>query len=72
MTNMLLRDAAVPEDARTLARYQLAELQARIHPLLGKNGKNRLTLPLEVRAHLSECAARIDESLNAQAQRTAF
>jgi Met-zincin/Domain of unknown function (DUF5117) len=72
MTNMVLRDAAVPEEARTLARYQLAELQARIHPILGKNGKNRLNLPLEVRAHLSECAARIDESLNAQVQRTAF
>jgi hypothetical protein len=35
MTNMLLRDAAVPEDARTLARYQLIELQTSIAGDLG-------------------------------------
>jgi hypothetical protein len=69
MTNMVLRDAAVPEDARTLARYQLVELQARMRATLGKN---KIGMPLETRAHLAECAARIEESLKAQVQRTAF
>jgi hypothetical protein len=69
MTNMLLRDAAVPEDARTLARYELVELQSRLKSILNKN---KSPLPLETRAHLAECAARIEESLQAQVTRTAF
>jgi hypothetical protein len=69
MTNMLLRDAAVPEDARTLARYELVELQSRLKSILNKN---KSPMPLETRAHLAECAARIEESLQAQVTRTAF
>jgi len=57
------------EDARTLARYQLADLQGRMKAILGKS---KATMALETRAHLAECLARIDESLKPQVQRTAF
>jgi hypothetical protein len=69
MTNMLLRDAAMPEDARTLARYELVELQGRLKGILGRS---KGAMPLETRAHLAECSARIEESLRAQVSRTAF
>ena len=57
MTNLLLRDAAAPEDARTLARYELVELQGRIKKQM--LGRKKPALPLETRAHLAECSARI-------------
>ena len=67
MTNLVLRDGAAPEDARTMARYTLAQLQSQI-----RAASANAALPLETRAHYSESAARIEESLKAQAQRTAF
>ncbi len=67
MTSLLLRDAGVPEDARTLARYTLTQLQA---PL--RAGANNAALPVETRAHLGESVARIEEALKAQVQRTQF
>jgi hypothetical protein len=67
MIGMVLRDAAVPEDARTLARHQLVSLRTQLQGALARPGTK-----LEVRAHLSESIARIDEALKANMQRTAF
>jgi len=68
MIGMVLRDAAVPEDARTLARYNLVNLRSQLQGALVRPGNKSL----EVRAHLSESIARIDEALKANMQRTAF
>jgi hypothetical protein len=68
MIGMVLRDAAVPEDARTLARYQLVSLRTQLQSALARPGVKSL----EVRAHLSESIARIDEALKGGLQRTAF
>lgn len=68
LTNLVLRDASAPEDARTMARYTLSQLQARVRGALARG----TGMPLETRAHYSESMARIDECLKAQAQRTAF
>ena len=69
MIAMVLREAAVPEDARTMARHNLVSLRAQLQGALAKPTTNK---SLEVRAHLSECIARIDETLKANMQRTAF
>ena len=69
MIGMVLRDAAVPEDARTMARYNLVSLRTQLQGTLAKPG---IKMPVEVRAHLSESIARIDETLKAGMQRTAF
>jgi hypothetical protein len=69
MLGMLLRDAGVPEDARTLARHSLQTLRAQLRAALASGGA---AMPLETRAHLTESVARIDESLTASMQRTAF
>lgn len=69
MIGMVLRDAAVPEDARTLARQSLVTLRVQLQRTVSKPG---LTTSLEVRAHLNESIARIDEALKAGMQRTAF
>ena len=69
MIGMVLRDAAVPEDARTLARQSLVTLRGQLQRTIAKPG---LQSSLEVRAHLSESIARIDEALKAGMQRTAF
>jgi hypothetical protein len=68
MMGMVLRDAAVPEDARTLARHNLVTLRAQLQSALARPG----TKSVEVRAHLSESIARIDEALKGGMQRTAF
>src|SRR5688572_11917126 len=68
MIGMVLRDASVPEDARTMARHQLVSLRTQLQGALARPGKKSL----EVRAHLSESIARIDETLKAGMQRTAF
>ena len=67
MIGMVLRDSSVPEDARTLARHQLVTLRTQLQGALAKPGTK-----LEVRAHLSESIARIDEALKANMSRTAF
>jgi len=69
MIGMVLRDAAAPEDARTLARQSLVTLRGQLQRTLAKPGMNT---SLEVRAHLAESIARIDEALKASMQRTAF
>jgi len=67
MIGMVLRDAAVPEDARTLARQSLVTLRGQLQRTIARPGSS-----LEVRAHLAESIARIDEALKAGMQRTAF
>jgi hypothetical protein len=67
MIGMVLRDSAVPEDARTLARHQLVSLRTQLQAALARPGAK-----LEIRAHLSESIARIDEALKANMSRTAF
>jgi hypothetical protein len=69
MIGMVLRDAAVPEDARTLARQSLVTLRGQLQRVVARPG---LSTSLEVRAHLNESMARIDEALKAGMQRTAF
>lgn len=69
MIGMVLRDAAVPEDARTLARQSLLTLRGQLQRTVARPGLNT---SLEVRAHLNESIARIDEALKGGMQRTAF
>ena len=69
MIGMVLRDAAVPEDARTLSRQSLVSLRGQLQRTVSKPG---LKTSSEVRAHLNESIARIDEALKAGMQRTAF
>ena len=56
MIGMVLRDASVPEDARTMARHHLVSLRSQLQGALTRPGING---SLEVRAHLSESIARI-------------
>jgi uncharacterized protein DUF4953/uncharacterized protein DUF5117/uncharacterized protein DUF5118 len=66
LTRLVLRvDNNTPEDASTLARYNLTQLRGRIQQALA-NGKTTNTT---TRAHLLESVARIDETLKAQQQR---
>jgi hypothetical protein len=69
MIGMVLRDAAAPEDARTLSRQSLITLRGELQRTVAKPG---LKTSMEVRAHLTESIARIDEALKAGMQRTAF
>lgn len=69
MIGMMLRDAAVPEDARTMARQSLVTLRGQLQRTVSRPGLNA---SLEVRGHLAESIARIDEALKAGMQRTAF
>jgi Met-zincin/Domain of unknown function (DUF5117) len=66
LVGMLLRDASVPEDARTMARHYLIQLRPLLQDGAGRAGD------VETRAHLQETMARIDEALRANMQRTAF
>jgi hypothetical protein len=66
LIGLVVRDAAVPEDARSLARHNLTLLRARLAPAVSRSAT------VETRAHLSETLARIDEALSAQIQRSAF
>ena len=63
---VLRQDPVTPEDASTLARYNLTQMRAQIKQALLVGGKRMNTM---TRAHLQETAARIDETLNAQQQR---
>jgi Met-zincin/Domain of unknown function (DUF5117) len=61
---MLLRQVDTPEDARTVARYELKQLQGAIGPALRKvNDKDIYT-----KAHLEEARDRISKALEAQLQ----
>jgi hypothetical protein len=63
---MVVRDAAAPEDARSLARHNLTLLRTRLAAAVPTAAS------VETRAHLQESLARIDEALSAQMQRSAF
>jgi len=69
MISMVLREAAVPEDARTLSRQSLVSLRGQLQRAVARPG---LRTSPEVRAHLDESIARIDEALKGGLQRTAF
>jgi hypothetical protein len=69
MIGMVLRETTVPEDARTLARLSLVSLRSQLQSAQSKPG---MKMSVEERAHLSESVARIDETLKASMQRTAF
>jgi hypothetical protein len=61
---MLLRQVQTPEDARTVARYKLKQMQAAIGPALRKvNNQDIYT-----KAHLEEARDRITKALEAQLQ----
>jgi hypothetical protein len=66
LLGMLIRDASVPEDARTLSRYYLTQLRTILQASIGRAGN------VETRAHFQESVARIDEALDATIQRMAF
>jgi hypothetical protein len=69
LIGMVLREAAVPEDARTLSRQGLVSLRAQLQSAVNHPG---VKMTLETRAHLNESVARIDEALKANMQRTAY
>ncbi|HXW15622.1 MAG TPA: zinc-dependent metalloprotease [Terriglobia bacterium] len=69
LTAMALREATVPEDAQTLARQNLIALRSQLQAAVGKPG---LKMTLETHAHLNESISRIDDTLKANMQRTAF
>ena len=66
LIGLVVRDAAAPEDARSLARHNLTLLRARLSAATAQ------AATVETRAHLQESLARIDEALSAQVQRSAF
>ena len=66
MIALVVREASVPEDARSLARHSLITLRARARAATAAADS------VETRAHLSESVARIDEALRAQLQRAVF
>lgn len=65
---MVLRDAAVPEDAQMLARQNLIALRSQLRSDVSKGVK----MTPETQAHLDESISRIDDALKANMQRTAF
>jgi hypothetical protein len=65
LTQMVLRETNPPEDARSIAWYQLRELKDKINDFLGKYGNQ---LDLDTKAHLEESSDRINKTLSAQIQ----
>jgi hypothetical protein len=63
LTNMVLRTANVPEDARTLAWYQLRQLQGSLNQSLRRHGRE---MDAYTKAHLEETRSRISKALDAQ------
>jgi hypothetical protein len=63
LIRMVLRSVDVPEDARTLAWYNLKQLRLALDKTLRKDNIDALT-----RAHLEESSDRITKALNAQLQ----
>lgn len=64
MTSMVLRTVSVPEDARTLAWYNLRQLRDK----LNKKISNSDDLDDYTQAHLEETRDRINKTLNAEIQ----
>ena len=65
LTAMVLRTTNAPDDARTLAWYELKQLAAVLDHVLKHQGKEADT---ETRAHLEETRDRIAKTLNAELQ----
>ncbi len=65
LTEMVLRRTKVPEDARTIAWYQLRQLDDQIKQFLRRHGND---MDLYTKAHLEETRDRIEKTLNAQLQ----
>lgn len=65
LTRMTLRQSRVPEDARTLAWYQLNELADRLDLMLSRVGDD---VDLYTKAHLAESRDRILKALDAPIQ----
>lgn len=65
LTEMVLRRAEVPEDARTLAWYRLRELLKSLNATIRRNGDG---LDTYTKAHLEESRDRISKALNAEIQ----
>ncbi len=64
MTSMVLRTVSVPEDARTLAWYNLRQLRESLNKRISHSGK----LDEYTQAHLEETRDRINKTLNAEIQ----
>jgi hypothetical protein len=64
MSSMVLRTVDVPEDARTLAWYNLRQLRNKLSKALPHSGK----LDDYTKAHLEETRDRINKTLNAEIQ----
>ena len=63
LINMVLRQSNAPEDARTLARYELRQLHKAVDRKLRREGKN---LDTYTNAHLDDIRDRIVKTLDAQ------
>ncbi len=66
---MVLKDASVPEDARSLSRHSLAALRGQLRKALGGPAP---VMQVETRAHIEESIDRIEKTLAAGIERTAF
>ncbi|MBW4636904.1 MAG: zinc-dependent metalloprotease [Gloeocapsa sp. UFS-A4-WI-NPMV-4B04] len=64
MTSMVLRTVSVPEDARTLAWYNLRQLRDKLNKKISNSDK----LDDYTQAHLEETRDRINKTLNAEIQ----
>jgi hypothetical protein len=64
MTDMILRKSNVPEDARTLAWYNLRQLREKLHKAVSRSGK----LDEYTKAHLEETRDRIAKTLDARVE----
>jgi hypothetical protein len=62
---MVLRQSRVPEDARSLAWYELVQLRDELGKVIRKRGND---MDDYTRAHLEETRDRIAKALNAQMQ----
>ncbi|WP_293083213.1 zinc-dependent metalloprotease [Okeania sp. SIO3B5] len=65
LISMVLRNRTVPEDARSLAWYELRQLDKDLEKIIKKRGKK---MDDYTRAHLEEIRDRIVKTLNAQLQ----
>lgn len=62
LTDMVLGRTTAPEDARTIAWYELKQLRATLDPVLAQTDK----LDISTTAHLEEVSDRITKVLEAQ------
>jgi hypothetical protein len=62
---MVLRNSNVPDEARTLARYNLRQLREEVDNTLKRRGRH---LDTASKAHLEETRDRIAQTLEAQFQ----